>query len=157
MVAAQRVFEGSLPLAKFTRLVGVLADSEGACRYRLAFGRTDTGNDVVDIELDTQLPLICQRSLERFLFPVTLRQRLGLIRSEAQESALPEGVEAVLVPEDGQMPPAELIEDELILAVPVVAIDPRSEPLESEPEAQPATVEEKPNPFAALAALKGRT
>jgi uncharacterized protein len=45
------------------------------------------------------------------------------------------------------------VEDELILAIPVVPIDPRSTEVTADWPAD-VEVEEKPNPFAALAALK---
>ena len=59
------------------------------------------------------------------------------------------------MPADGARRLAELVEDELILAVPVVAISPGSEALAQE---WPATAEElqEASPFAALAALKKR-
>ena len=82
-----------------------------------------------------------------------MHQRLGLITDEAQEAALPEGMEPILLDANGELNPAGLVEDELILAIPVVPIDPRSTEVEAE---WPADVDEepKPNPFAALAALK---
>ena len=43
---------------------------------------------------------------------------------------------------------------ELILAIPVVPIDPRSTEVEAEWPADVDEEEDKPNPFAALAALK---
>ena len=68
--------------------------------------------------------------LKRFLQPVQLVQRLGLIREEADEAGLPEGYEPLLVPDDGMLRPAELVEDELILAVPVVPAMPGTEAME---------------------------
>jgi len=51
--------------------------------------------------------------------------------------------------------PADLIEDELILALPVVPINPDSEAIEAEWPADMVEIEEEtPNPFAALSALK---
>ena len=87
------------------------------------------------------------------MHPLSSVQRLGLIREEADEASLPEGYEALLVPEDGQLKPLDLVEDELVLAVPLVPVAPGSEAVECEWE---PTVEEvaKVNPFAALAALK---
>jgi uncharacterized protein len=155
IVAAQRVFEGSMPLSRFARLAGSLADGSSECTYQVQFSRSDTGIDYVDIAVQADLPLICQRSLERFLYPVSVNQRLGLIRHEAQEAALPDDMEPVLVPEDGQLHPADLLEDELILAVPVVAINPEAPEIENVDIEEDIDVEEKPNPFAALAALKG--
>jgi uncharacterized protein len=91
--------------------------------------------------------------MDRFLLPVRIVQRLGLIRDEADEAALPEGYEPLLVPVDGELRTAELVEDELILAVPVVPVKPGSEAVERD---WPATQveQERANPFAALSALK---
>lgn len=154
MVAASRYFEGELPLAAFKRLKDSLTDSEGVCRYRVEFGRDALDLPFVEIRAETALPMLCQRSLERYLQPVNVLQRLGLITDEAQESALPEGTEPLLLPANAEIRPIELIEDELILALPVVPINPESTELEAEwPE---AADDEKPHPFAALAALKDR-
>ena len=84
----------------------------------------------VELRIDAALPLECQRSLQRFLLPVQLVQRLGLIRDEADEAALPPEYEALLVPADGMLRPAELVEDELILALPVVPVSPDAEVVE---------------------------
>ena len=93
-----------------------------------------------------------QRTLERYLHRVRLVQQLGLITSEAQEAALPEQMEPLLVPESGEMPAIDLVEDELILAVPVVPINPDSE-LPSQ-EWHEEEEEEKQNPFGVLSQLK---
>jgi uncharacterized protein len=155
MVSAKRLFEGSLPLSAFARLRDSLQDAEGEVRYALEFGR-DAGNQAfVEVRADAELPLLCQRTLERYLHRVRLVQQLGLITSEAQESALPEQMEPLLLPESGELRPADLVEDELILAVPVVPINPES----SEPEQEwldEAEEEPKQNPFAALSALKDK-
>lgn len=153
MVAAKRLFDGRLPLSGMSRLRPVLADADGDCRFEVEFGVDAMGMRYVDVRAEAELPLLCQRSLERFLHPVRINQRLGLVTDESQEAALPEGVEPLLLDASGELNPAGLVEDELILAVPVVPIDPASAELEAEwPEE--AEVEEKPNPFAALAALK---
>ncbi|HNV82908.1 MAG TPA: YceD family protein [Arenimonas sp.] len=155
MVATGRRFEGLLPLAGFKRLGSSLIDAEGDCHYVVEFGRDDLGQRYVDLHLQAQLPLLCQRTLERFFYPVDIRQRLGLIRDEAEEAALLPDVEAVLVDDNGSLHPADLIEDELILALPVVPINPDSEAIEAEWPADMVEIEEEtPNPFAALSALK---
>lgn len=153
MVAARRLFEGRVPLSAMPRLGGSLADTEGDCVFTLEFGQDTLQVPFVELTIDAGLPLLCQRSLQRFVLPVKTVQRLGLIRDEADEAALPPGYEALLVPEDGQLHPLELVEDELVLAVPVVALAPDSEPVDqtwsaSEEEQQAAS------PFAALAGLK---
>lgn len=153
MVAAKRLFEGRLPLSGMSRLRPVLADADGDCRFEVEFGVDAMGMRYVDVRAEAELPLLCQRSLERFLHPVRINQRLGLITDESQEAALPEGVEPLLLDASGELNPAGLVEDELILAVPVVPIDPASAEIDAEWPDE-AEEEEKPNPFAALAALK---
>jgi uncharacterized protein len=154
MVANQRRFEGSVPLAQMPRLVEVLADSDGECRYVVEFYRDPLKIDVMHIQLSASLPLICQRSLERFVHQVEIDQRLGLISEESQEAAMPEGMEAVLVDRGGDVSPLELIEDELLLAVPLVPVSPNASELDPEWVHEEALEEDKPNPFAALQTLK---
>lgn len=159
-VTARRIHEGEVPLARFTRLADSLADAEGVCRFRIEFGRDAFGAATASLSADAGLPLVCQRTLQRFVLPVHVEQQLGLIRNEREEAALAPETEPVLVPEDGMLCPLDLVEDELILALPVVPLSPRG-PDEPEP---PSAVDEhansdssSPNPFAALAALKQKS
>ena len=154
MVVARRRFDGQVSLAELTRLQGLVADTDGECVYSLEFGRDDVLRvSYVELTIDTALPLICQRSMQRFLLPVKVTQRLGLMRDEDEESSLPEEYEALLVPEDGQLKPLDLVEDELVLAVPVVPLSPDGEAVDK--DWAPSEEEtKKANPFAALAALK---
>jgi len=156
MVAARRGVEGRLPLSSLTRLRDSLLDTQGEVRYALDFDRDALQVPYVELRIETELPLQCQRSLERFLLPVQIVQRLGLIREEADEAALPPGYEPLLMPEDGMLQTAELVEDELILAVPVVPVKPGTEAMERDWPVQQAEAESA-NPFAALSALKSKS
>ena len=153
MVAARREFEGRIPLATMVRLRDSLLQPEGDARYVLAFGIDALKVPFAELRIEAELPLECQSSLQRFLLPVQLVQRLGLIRDEADEAALPPGYEPLLVAPDGMLKPAELVEDELILALPVVPVSPDAEAVEREfvPTAEETA---QANPFAALAGLK---
>ncbi len=153
MVAARREFEGRIPLAAMTRLASSLFDTEGEVRYRLSFGIDGLRVSYVELGIEAELPMECQSSLKRFLFPVQISQRLGLIREEADEAALPEEYEALLVGADAMLRPAELVEDELILALPVVAVAPDAEVVERD-FAPTAEETASVNPFAALVGLK---
>jgi uncharacterized protein len=158
MVAAKRVFEGRLKLSSLSRLREVLCDEggmleEGIVRFAVEFDRDALQVPFVEVRVDAELPLECQRSLQVFLHPVHVVQRLGLILDEADEAGLPPDYEPLLVPADGMLRPAELVEDELILAVPVVPVKPGTELPEQEwPES--GSDEVQANPFAALAELK---
>ena len=160
MLAARRSFEGSVPLLSMPRLCGALEQPEGVCRFTLEFDRGTLDVPYVEIRAQAELPLVCQRSLQRFLLPVSVVQRLALVANEGQEDALPEGYEALVLEGEGIIHPLELIEDELILALPVVPVDPASEPVERTWPAKPQEsdapegVEASVNPFAVLANLK---
>jgi len=158
MVAARRILEGRLPLSALPRLSGLLFDSEGDVTFQLEFDRDALGIAYVGLEVETRLPLQCQRSLGRFELPVRLHHRLGLLRKEADEAGLPPGYEPLLVPENGELCASDIIADELILAVPVVPIDPEgaAEPAHA-PPSPPADDAPPENPFAILAALKQKT
>ncbi len=155
MVAARRSFEGALALESMSRLRDLLTDAEGKARYAITFDRDALQVPWLELRIEAELPLTCQRSLQRFLLPVVLEQRFGLVTGddEADEAALPPGYEALQVGEDGQIDPRALVEDELILAVPLVPVMPGSEALEREwvPEPEESA---KANPFSALASLK---
>lgn len=147
-----------MPVAAFGRLGRALAGNEGEVRYRLDFGRDELGTDYVHVHAQAPLTMVCQRTLEPFVLPVTVDSRLGLIRQERDEAGLPSGCEPLLVPEDGRLHPADVVEDELLLALPLVPVNPdgclpdalldRGEPEQDEAQAH------ENNPFAVLRELK---
>lgn len=155
MVAARRGVEGRVPLSSLARLSDSLVDTEGEVVFSLDFGTDGLQVPYVELKVRAGLPLQCQRTLDRFVLPVEIDQRLGLIRDEADEAALPPGYEALLMPADGMLQPVELVEDELILAVPVVPVKPGTEAMERD-WAPGAEELERANPFAALSTLKNK-
>jgi uncharacterized protein len=155
MVQARRSFQGSLPLASLKRLCASLAETDGAADYDLEFGRDELGVDYLAVRVDAALPLTCQRTLEVFREPVHVEQRLGLIGEESEEAALPPGYEPLLIA-DGTLSLADVIEDELILALPVVPLKPGA-PIEWQTGRVEDGEGDEPKPFAALAGLKKKS
>jgi uncharacterized protein len=160
MVSGRRRFEGTVPLRDLPRLRESLAGDGGTARYDLEFGRDELGVACLALRVEARLPLTCQRTLEAFELPVSVSTRLGLIANEREERALPAGYEALLVSQH-ELRLKDVIEDELILALPVVPVKPgtgtgpevvyRSGPeADDEDAAQPGQA----SPFAALARLK---
>jgi uncharacterized protein len=157
-VAARRIYEGEVPLGRFKRLESSLVDTDGSCRFRLEFARDALGSATVAVSAQAGLPLQCQRSLQRFVLQVHCEQQLGLIRGEDEEASLAPETEPVLVPSDGMLKPLDLVEDELILALPVVPLAVQAEDeAGAEAPAPDEAGEERDNPFAALAALKQKS
>ncbi len=101
----------------------------------------------------------CQRCLEPFAIDLSGEYRLALLSDES-EIGLVDGAEYVLIDELGEsarrlLPVKDLLEDELILALP---LSPRHADCEMLVESVGDEIEEETqeNPFAALAALKGK-
>lgn len=93
----------------------------------------------------------CQRCLEPFELTLQASLRLGVVRDEAAGQRLPDDMEPLLCAQGQEVAVAELIEDELLLALP-------DYPRHADGQCQPATVPAQPaakrQPFAALATLK---
>lgn len=156
-VEAGAEFRGSLPLARMARLRESLREPTGEARFRLTFTRDPEGRGVLDGEIEARLILTCQRCLEALEFPVLTTLDLVLVSGLDEAGLLPEDLDPLLVPEE-PLRLADLIEDELLLALPQI---PRHEPgacpvggglwtaVSDERRAG-----EGANPFAVLGALK---
>ncbi len=103
------------------------------------------------LQVNGVLPLACQRCLEAIHFELDVDSQLELISedSELSQDELEDDTRDFL-PVAGELDVAELVEDEILLALPVA---PRHERC-GLPGA--ADVGERINPFAALAELKGK-
>lgn len=110
---------GELKLGRMSRLGELLHDDGGSVKASLRFRHRDGGGLVLDLDYETTLALTCQRCLERLEYPVAEHVELAVVESEALERRLPPGCDS-LVLGDERLNPAQLIEDELIVAVPLV-------------------------------------
>lgn len=108
----------SVPLAGLERLTPLLLSPQGIATARIGFSR-DAGQVVADVQAEATLQLRCQRCLGQFALPVDSRSRVALVTDESKAASLPEELETVLAV-DGRMRLRELVEEELLLAVPAV-------------------------------------
>lgn len=162
-------FSGQVALRRLPRLAAVVADHEtgleAPVNYRLRFERDQKGRAVVLGQVWTQLRLPCQRCLGEVMIEVDVPLRLGLVASEQASESLADDLEPLVVG-DEPLHPLDLVEDELLLAIPPV---PRHDSGLCQPPAQSAgssaipvqreliaqdEQDDPPHPFAALAALK---
>lgn len=156
---AQRgaVLSGEMPLAGMSRLAGSLVECEGVVEVDLRFGKDERGVAMVAVSLRTELSLICQNCLEALRYPVAVETVLGLVGSEAEAERLPEAYEPLLVG-DEPFYIKDLVEDELILALPIIPRHPESSCLDKggdrKPDETPGDRDGKENPFTVLKRLK---
>lgn len=131
MVAGRCSFEGVVAVAELPRLAAALADDSGQVEYRLDFGAGELGLPELHVRARAGLKLTCQRTLEAFVFPAAVDTRLGMLADERDEAALPGDCEPLLL-DHGAVLPRQVLEDELLLTLPLVPVKPGSEILQGE-------------------------
>ncbi|MHB1870414.1 MAG: YceD family protein [Steroidobacteraceae bacterium] len=98
----------------------------GSVRGRVRFGR-DSGQAVAEVSLEGAAQLQCQRCMRPMEQPLSARVRVALLADEAEAGAVPEALEPVLA-RDGRISIAELIEEEVLLSLPIVPMHAAGEP-----------------------------
>jgi uncharacterized protein len=156
----KRIFSGTVPLQRMKRLAPLLESSEGHVSFVASFRRDLDKRVVIDFQVEADLPLICQATLDAYDEQVNRRCELAVIEDDTGQDDLPEDYDVVKT-EGGRLALAALVEDELILALPQIPRKPGLNKVEfstggAEHERQVSQSETKKNPFAALQVLLGR-
>ena len=153
-VELNRTIEGNYPLAKLGRLAEVLLVNEGYVSAKLEFGQS-VGYACLKARASATLSVKCQRCLNPMEIEVSGRFKFALVSSEEEFDCLPEEFEPYLLEGDEQSI-IDLIEDELLLSLPMVIVHEEScsDFMASQEKAIKA-IKEASHPFAALKAIKG--
>lgn len=167
LAAAGGELSGEWPLADLERLAGSVmgAEPDGAPVHWQVEGeqRPVTGGEPeVWLHLTAQacVNMRCQRCLSALVVPLDLDRWIRFVRDGAQAEALDAELEDDVLELERQMDLRELVEDELLLALPLVPrhdVCPQPLPSGAGDEQLPDAPEQRPNPFAALAQLKKKT
>ena len=114
------VLEGTIAVAKFGRLKDLLYSSEGCAKARMSFRRSDGNMLLMELECEAELELVCQRCLKAVVHEVCGQVDFAVAENENSLSVLPQGMNLITLDGD-RFQPATLIEDELIVSLPLVA------------------------------------
>lgn len=142
-------YAGQLPVVAFERLRPLLVSSDGTVEYGLRFGRDANRRALVWLEARARLRLSCQRCLGIVDFPVDARATLALVQGFDEAASLPDEYDPLLLSES-KLCPMQLIEDELLLAIPDIPRHAAGACLDLEVAPESAVA----NPFAGLADWK---
>jgi len=144
---------GELPIKGMSRLVEMCLDDEGIVRVDLEFARgSPEGLRVMRGTLDARVHLTCQRCMGRMTAELHARPQVVLLRPGEREDLLAEG-DAVVI--ERPVTVGALVEDELLLEMPMVPMHPPEEcpaALQGRHPAAPAGT--RPSPFSVLQKLK---
>lgn len=163
----RRTFQGTMPMKRMIRLEPLLAPQNGDAgdamlirgdaSFVARFAYDRQGLVTIRLEVEAELPLVCQRSLEPFREKVKRQSVLAVIEDAAEEDLIPDIYDPVLV-EHRRMALLDIVEEELLLAIPQVPRNPVSTPVELSTDGRPSRPpgedkEPSHRPFADLAGL----
>lgn len=154
LAAQQQTLEGQVVVADMLRVNKLLVkdQGQGELTYKVVFS-TDTDKlCVLTGEIEGEVSLCCQRCLQPFTYTVHCDFIDSPVGNDAEAKLLPDMYEPVSI-QDGKVDLLEMLEDELILALPQVPMH-----VESECKAAVAIAteseEQEMNPFQVLQTLK---
>ena len=154
-----QILAGHISISRLKRLHPGLADDTGDVKVELSFGFDASNKPYMKGEFEAQVVLVCERCLEAMPFDIKINNIMGIAKHEHQVDEMPSSYEPWLIGEDGVAFLADMIEDELILALPLVPKhDSACLPAEAWQtmvlEEIEDEVPEKGSPFDVLASLK---
>ncbi len=148
-------FKGEIALSELARLVELLhlveSDLEGRkITLKFEFVRNEYEIPMLIGNLETSLELECQRCLKALELPMTLDFSLMI---DASDELVSESIVDTLYSDDGFIDIVEVVEDEIILAIPLVAMHEDTACNENW-QVSKSEAAIKDNPFAVLQQLK---
>lgn len=154
----QRELNVDLPLDEFPRLRDLVVAADGPVSVRAAFSRDEEGRIRIDGRLRAHLTMVCGNCSEAAPLELDVPVRVCVVASDDAARALVEDVDT-LVLTSAEATPAELFEDDLILALPDRPCRGRQDcpwrPVLPEQEPEQEATADRQTPFAVLAELKG--
>ncbi len=152
LAKSREQIKGNLRLESLGRLQGVLQENKGELNYSLSFDIDESDTCIIESVIETQLTLECQRCLMPVVIDIHKKSLLGVVNSKDEIDALAVEYEPLLLNEDA-VSVEELIEDELLLSLPLSPLHAENE-CSGKEMLDKINADARPQPFAALAALK---
>lgn len=149
-------WQGELPLAPMARLASLVQAATGTAGVVLEAGRDEQGVRYLTGRIEAAVSVVCQRCLSPMPLALAADFRLGLVQTEAQAAALPAGYEPLLAAADGVLSLSEMVEDELILALPLAPVHAALDLCLAKgyhPPRPPSAAQDQAHPFAVLSTL----
>jgi len=117
----QQVLEGELSSEQLPRLSESLSGPTPDISYKLTFHADAQGRCIIDCFINTFLKMQCHHCGQEMVLPVSIASQLCIITDAKLAKNLPDEYEPLVVEsESGTVSLLDVIEDELILAIPMI-------------------------------------
>ena len=113
------VLERVYALSEMPRLQDLLADTRGSVRASFAFAKVDSGRAGATVAIEATPHLVCQRCLQGFAFPVAGSSEIEFANGAGEAPV--DSLREVYSMDRGLVSLRDLAEEELLLAMPIVA------------------------------------
>lgn len=150
--------EGELELKTMPRLLDYLVDDQGVVTVKMAFDIDEIGTRYMRGQFSCGVSLLCERCLSPMTVKLDVDCLLAMVISERTVAGLAEQYDPWLLENDDPVSLAAVVEDELILALPLVPKHEEpciaNEDWVSEAEEDSQENDKPASPFAVLSELK---
>ena len=116
----EAAFEFDIALADLARVAARADQLGGSVSGIVRFGRRD-GTATAQVVMHGTALMRCQRCMQPVSLPVSSSVRMALLQSAGDTAAVPEPLEPVLAA-GGRVSVGELVEEELLLSLPIVPL-----------------------------------
>lgn len=148
-----KCLESRIAVSDMPRLQDLLLSRDGSLNYKLHGSISPKGRSRLRLEVDGLLVMECQRCLGALEFPVNIAATLELVMDEESLIPVEEEEDSVdLVPAEPMMDVLAMVEDEVLLNLPVAPAHPSDACRAANFRA--ASELDEANPFKVLATLK---
>jgi len=110
--------DGTVDAATLPRVADTVLEGPAPIAWRIEGAQDALGRPALVVALDGDVALECQRCLQAQSWPVHTRTLLVLARDDADLARLDADSDDEVVLADTPLDPAQLVEDELVLALP---------------------------------------
>ena len=114
-----RVLEGSIPVKQFNRLADLLVSDDGDVHLKLEFALGSLDRTEVQGQVSAAVQLVCQHCMTSYRQTIVSDITLVIVTDENDALELDEDIETY-VAGDRHLSIIDLVEDELLLAVPMI-------------------------------------
>ncbi len=158
--SSRLVYQGVVPGVQLKRLTELCAGDCSDVAVSLECGVDLQGIVYLKGKAVTELTLQCQRCMTLMTTEVTVDFCFSPCRTEAEIDELPDAYDPIECNEIGEVRLHQLIEDELIIAIPIIPLHEQADCSLGSKDIVVGEIEsaqqERPNPFAVLEKLKSK-
>ena len=124
LVDSRAILAGYVVPERLPRVDGAISAFAGNFQVELDFGLNESKKSKIDVQINGDVEMQCQRCLEPVTVSVSIETTLTVAAHDEEARAQIKDYEPILLNDEGVLDIDALIEEEILLSLPVVAMHP---------------------------------